>query len=162
MEHRPQPALERDLHKFYQALFAVAETDADLDLLVFSGSPTELFKQLKINPRYYTPIRKILLATESITILQQGNRASFSVWVLNHPPPPQEKWPEDLTGAQVSATMRVEFERRIVALESWRESLTTGGINIPEVLRNFELRIAKLEKDLASLKTATQRRKVGR
>jgi hypothetical protein len=154
-----KPAIERDTRRFYAALVERSEQDSDMPVLVFEGSPTELFKELKINPRYYTPIRKILLATESITILQTGNRSSPSVWVLNHEPPSHETWPQGLTGDAVSATLKGEFERRITALETWRENLTGGGkLNIFEALRDFEARTSRLEKELASLKTATSKK----
>jgi len=143
-----RPALERDIHKFYAALVKKAEQDEETGMLVYEGSPTQLYKELGINPSYYTPIRKILLKTECITILQQGNRAQPTVWILNHEPPAQDSWPDDLTGDQVSATLRADFERRIAALEAWRENLTTGGLNISEVFRNFESRISTLESEL--------------
>jgi hypothetical protein len=158
-ETRVKPALERDVNIFYDMLYAAADTRQKKR--VYEGYPSKLFKQLELNPRYYTPIRKILVDTGSIEIVERGNRAKPSVWVLNHKPPPQESWPKGLTGEAVSATLRGEFERRITALEAWRENLTGGGkANILEILLDFEQRIAKLEKAVDIKPTAS--RKVGK
>jgi hypothetical protein len=144
---RVKPALERDVHRFYNLLAELAEVEKrnGINVLVYVGYPSKLFVEAGINPRYYSPIRKILGETKSVTVERVGNRATASVWVLNHKPPPVENWPKDLTGAAVSATMRGEFERRIAALEEWRESITGGGLNIKEALRDFEVRLSKLE-----------------
>jgi len=150
---RPKPAIDKWLNVFYDAL-AKESKRRKIDgkmVLVYEGYFSRLFRAVVNNPKYYTPIRTILTSGEdpSITILQTGNAHAPSIVVLNHRPPAQESWPEDLTGVPKSATLWVELDRRLSAVESWRE--TTGGTNFTDILRNFEGRISKLERQLAKL-----------
>lgn len=151
---RRKPALEAKLQEFYDELVKHANLRKvqGKEVLVYEGHYSNLYKQVIGNPTYYTPIRKILVETESISILQRGNISQETIMVLNHPPPAPDEWPDDLTGEQVSATLRASYERRLAALETWRETTTGGGkLNLLEVLRNFEERIAKLESQLDQL-----------
>lgn len=157
---RPRPAIYRDVAKFHAALIKASEAEliGGDTLYMYRGHPSKLFKKLKINPRYYTPINKILRDTGVVEVLQRGSAERPSIWAVRAELPPQENWPVDLTGPNVSATMKVELERRITALEAWRENLTGGGFNITEALRDFELRLTKLEGELAKMKLQTHKR----
>jgi hypothetical protein len=131
------------------------------ELSVWRGKLTEVFKQLEAPNKYYTPVRAILTKTGTITIVEAGSRNRDSILVLNRNlPPPADLAPIlaelDLTGARPSATLWVEMERRVSALEAWRE--TAGGINIAEALRDFEVRLTRMEASqspVSSSKTET-------
>jgi hypothetical protein len=139
--------------RFAREFYELLERDAKPEIIdgteysVWRGKLTELYGELKITNKYYTPIRALLVQTASITILEAGARNRVSTVILNKPlPPPDELAPIlaglDLTGTRPAATIG-EVEARLVALEVWRE--TTGGINIQEALRNIESRLVRLE-----------------
>lgn len=150
---RDRPALERFTRLFYDAL--KEQSKRRNGLVVFEGHFSKLFGDVVGNPRYYTSIRKTLVETESIEIIQKGNAFRPTICVLHHPPPADVKtWPIDLTGAERAATMSRQFEKRVASLEAWREQTTGGGkANIAEVLRDYETRIAKLEKEQRKVKS---------
>lgn len=151
---RDKPVLELKALELYEAMVERAETRevGDEKFLLYEGQYSHLFNQVVGNLTYYTPIRKILIETGSVSLVQRGNKNRDTVFVLHHAPPPQDEWPQDLTGVGVSATMRVEFEKRLASLEAWRENLTGGGkLNLLEALRNFEDRLSKLERQLGQL-----------
>ena len=151
---RAKPALEKYLQETYAELEKQAKPRKvqGKEVLVYEGHYTRLFNRAVGNPTYYTAIRKILVETESVSIIQKGHRGQTTVMVLNHKPPGPDEWPEDLTSEQLPAMLRAEFEQRVTALEAWRETTTGGGkLNILQVLRNFEGRIAELERQLGNL-----------
>lgn len=141
--------LEEQAHEWYNALKAQAKRkrigEQQSFKLVFTGSLVEVFDSVVANRGIYTKVRSILVETGSIEIVERGNRSRPTAVVLHHPPPPQESWPEDLTGSRPSATLYADMERRVKALEAWRETLTGGEFNIAEALRNMERRINSLE-----------------
>lgn len=106
---------------------------------IFTGSLTKLYRELGASTAYYTRIRKVLIESGAIEILVRGNGKQPTQIKLN-----QNISDQGLTARPPSATVGVEVERRLAALESWRE--TTGGLNIAEVLRNMESRLSELER----------------
>jgi hypothetical protein len=108
---------------------------------VFTGSITDLYKDIGASTSYYTAIRKFLLDAELITILQRGNAKQQSQVRLNELSENILRKP--LTAAPRAATMGADVQRRLERLEAWRE--TTGGLNIAEALRNIEDRVTRLE-----------------
>lgn len=132
--------------EFYRILEQdqVLETVDGKDLRVWRGKLTDVFRELRVTSKYYSTIRAILTKSGSITIVETGSRNRDSIVVLNHEPPSlQEINNLGLTGTAPAATLTVELQRRLSALEAWRES--QGGINIAEALRNIENRLRKLE-----------------
>lgn len=116
---------------------------------LFVGNFSDAIKQGGISSRYYSQIRQLLLSPHTdpcIEIRQRGNSGQPSVILLRHPPPPE--WggitAGDLTGGALSATMVAELEAEVKRLQAWRETL--GGMNIAEVLRDFEKRLIRLER----------------
>jgi hypothetical protein len=135
--------------EFYDLLAKDAIVEPDGTLLVWRGRITEAFKELGATSKYYTPVRAILVKTGAITIVEAGSRNKDSIVVLNDPlPGPAELAPIlaglDLTGTRPGAKVWADVERRLSALEGWRE--TVGGINIAEALRDLEQRLASVEK----------------
>lgn len=157
-EVRPQTILPGKAAATYACEFyAELEKRANIEVvegtefLVFRGKLTDVFNELKASQTYYSQIRAILANYECVTILQRGTSAYESVLVLNHAPPsPENISSQDLTRPTGAATLGSlgeaieDLGQRLKGLENWREG--TGGINIGEVLRNFEQRLAKLER----------------
>lgn len=139
---------------FYDALvkrgaLELLPDSGNKEVVVFRGKLLPVFQGLGISNIYYSKIRRIFIKYDCVTYLQRGTRSYDSVLVLNHPPP-QELSPEDLTERPGDATLQAvaervgELEHSVETLENWRESL--GGIDILKALREFELRLAKVEK----------------
>ena len=108
---------------------------------VFTGRVGEAYKAIGASSTYHSDIRKLLIESGSVTVLQRGTGKQASEWVLNGLD--ENILVVPLTPPEPGATMGVQVDRRLAALESWRE--TTGGINIAEALRNMESRLTKLE-----------------
>jgi hypothetical protein len=72
----------------YHALDAAATTEPmnGSDARVFRGSIVKAFRSLGISQSYYSEVRRGLLKSESISILQQGSRGIQSVIVLHKEP----------------------------------------------------------------------------
>ena len=148
----PQPpAVIRYSNQFYQLLLDNSKKEKlkqgeyglqkSGEYLVFRGSVSEIFKQLKVSQSYYSRVRKLLRENGCVSYLEQGNRAVASVIVLHKPPPPPEEiLAEDLTTRPTADKLLHRLEK----LESWRES--QKGIDIVEALQNIEARLLKLEK----------------
>lgn len=144
-----ETALYRYTLVIYEFMFEHSELN-EHEEQVFVGSFTNAFKQVGASSTYYTPIRQLLLSPDldpCISVLQRGNASQPSIIRLHHPP--HEEWKnishKPLTAGREAATLVPELERRIKLLEGWRESI--GEVNLSEVLRNFELRITRLEKE---------------
>jgi hypothetical protein len=134
------PARLRYAVEFYLILDKLAEEN-EYHERVFTGSMMKAYRQLGASSTYWTQIRKILVDSGSITILQRGTGNQASIIVLNGLD--EKISAEALTRPARAATVGAEVERRVRTLEAWRE--TTGGINIAEALRNMERRLTKLE-----------------
>lgn len=149
----PTKATEVYAKQFYEMLekratLELIDNEEGTETLVFRGKLMEVFTSLGISSMYYTRIRKIFIKYDCVTYLQRGSRAYDSVLILNHPPP-ENLTAEDLTHVPGPDTLTALAERvaslenTAKGLENWREG--TGGINIVELARNFEGRIAALE-----------------
>jgi len=115
---------------------------------LFEGSVVEVYKQTGASSRYYSSIRKLLISPEldpCITFLQRGNGSQPTIINLHHPPP--EDWEKisekGLTAPRERATLLVELEAEVNRLRAWRESI--GEVNLSEVVRDFEMRLTRLE-----------------
>jgi hypothetical protein len=111
----------------------------------FKGNLIKAYKEAGGHMGWYSEVRKLLESPEldpCMLLVQKGNPHQPSIVNLYHPPSPD--WGNftrgDLTDPPTAATI---LEARTERLEAWRESL--GGVNLAEVLRNFEMRITRLE-----------------
>lgn len=147
----PGKATEVYAHQFYNLLEANANLEPVTEseqALVWRGKIMELFNSMGVASNYYTRIRAVFIKYDCVTYVQRGSRAYDSVLILNHPPP-ESFSAEDLTHVPGTDTLpgvaeRVaDLENSVKGLENWREGI--GGINIGEALRNFEVRIKRLE-----------------
>lgn len=129
--------------KLYQYLDELAEVN-EYHERVFTGKVSEAYKAVGASSTYHSDIRKLLIDSGSITVIQRGTGKQASEWALNGLD--ENILAVPLTPLGTAATMRAEVERRVRSLEAWRE--TTGGINIAEALRNIELRLSKVESQM--------------
>jgi hypothetical protein len=115
---------------------------------VFEGHFSKLLGELGFSKRWYSEIRSALLIPVEdpcIEIVQRGTANQNTIVILRHPPPPE--WADltagGLTQARFRDTVYGRVEARVERLEAWRETL--GGVNLAEALRNFEMRLSRLE-----------------
>jgi hypothetical protein len=91
----------------------------------------------------------LLRAYEVIRVVKRGNRHQSSIIEITGKLPRSALLPPNhLTEARSSATLVAEVEAEVKSLTAWRESLTKGGLDIAEVLRDFELRITRIEREV--------------
>jgi hypothetical protein len=126
--------------KFYVAMQELAKPN-EYHEQIFTGGMLAVYRETGASNSYYSRIRKVLVDSESITILQRGTGRQASEVRLNGLD--ENIFAIPLTPPGRGAILGSEVDRRLASLESWRG--TTGGLNIAEVLRNFESRIARLE-----------------
>jgi hypothetical protein len=114
----------------------------------FKGNLMDAYLAVGGHRAWYSAIRKILESPEldpCIVYQQRGNPHQSTIINLYHPPSPD--WGNltagDLTDTRGAAILIAEVQDRVQRLEAWRESL--GGVNLAEVLRNFEMRLTRLE-----------------
>lgn len=133
-------AVQRHALTVYNRLKSEAKEEQG-KLLVWRGVFTTTYASLGISQQYYQRVVKCLEYNGVIDWVQRGKRGIESVIVI-HPLPelplavPEKKPAKSLTDDPVFARM----VDRIEALE-----LNTGGINIGEVLINYEERLQALE-----------------
>jgi hypothetical protein len=148
----PNSATAIYVHQFYQELEkrAKLETVQNVEVLIFRGKLSDVFESLSISNKYYSRIRKILLKYDCVQYLERGTRSYDSTLLLNHAPPPIEKFSEedltDRTGPDTVTEMArrlAELEQEVAVLGGLRDKL--GGIDITEALRNLESRVRSLE-----------------
>ena len=140
MASEPNYTIIRYAVLFYQYLDERAEVN-EYHERVFTGSVGEAYKAVGASSTYHSDIRKLLIDSGSVTVLQRGTGKQPSEWVLNGLD--ENILAVPLTPPDRAATVGAQVERRVRTLEAWRE--TTGGINIAEALRNIELRLGRLE-----------------
>ena len=132
---------------FYRELDNQAETNED-GVRVFEGHTTKLMNQLGISSSWYSRIMRILEEGDSIVMLQRGTAHQPSVIVLRGEPDEEKINESDLTAPRHLATLVERLEKRVAALEGWRES--HGGLNITSAMLNHESRISQLEQERES------------
>ena len=133
-----------DLYKYMEERSIVNEYDERQ----YRGSLVEAYKAVGGHMAWYSDAIKLLQSPDldpCVVIQQRGNPYQQTITNLHHPPPPG--WGNftrgDLTDGREAATMLLDAKEKVERLETWRESL--GGVNLAEVLRNFETRITRLE-----------------
>jgi hypothetical protein len=131
---------------FYRELEKRSEVNEN-DELIYTGFITQLPQVLGISPSMYHKLRSILIQSDCIVFMKRGGRGEPSTIQLLQPPTEDgvESALKDLTYRPGAARVR-DMEERLARLEGWRES--TANVNIAETLRDFEMRISKLESKL--------------
>jgi hypothetical protein len=127
---------------FYNEMKERSTTD-DEGNTVFVGSVLEVFNHLGISLSLYSRVKRLLVRSESIEILQRGTAHQPSIVLLRAAPTSEAFADEGLTNARRHATLIQELERRLETLEGWRQSLPP---NLSEALREHESRLYRLEK----------------
>jgi hypothetical protein len=137
-----------------RAVFAEFESAAILNEYkesVWTGKLQSVFFKHAVPNNNRTRILKLLRELGVIEIRQRGNRHQQTVIVITgelqpissaEPLLPPEHLTEPRHGAMLIADNLAE---RVERLEAWRESLEKGGLDLAEVVRDFELRITRLE-----------------
>lgn len=128
---------------FYKRLVEGSEIKkvSNVNVRVWEGSLTELYRGMGIGQSYYSRIMNSLKSMGCVTMTQRGSRKTSSILVLHHEPDRAE-WEAhharpDLTGRMEGATL----SDRVFNLEQ-----RIGGVNIVDALRNLENRLQALEK----------------
>jgi hypothetical protein len=135
-----------------RSLFDLLEEQSEVDeygMRLWVGKLMDLYRQTGASNANYTKIVNLLRAYEVIRFIQRGNRHQTTIIEITGKLPRSNLLPpEHLTEARSAATLLAGFENDLAALIAWRESLTKGGLDIAEVLRSFELRITRLEREV--------------
>jgi len=130
----------------YDELSKLATPNDDGEL-VFVGKLTKVYNSLGISSSMYSRIKRILMGTKSIEILQRGTGAQPSIILLHGAPDPEIFSRKDLTAPRTFATLLGTLENRVETLEGWRESMP---FSISEVLLDYEIRIVQLERAISA------------
>ncbi len=123
----------------------VDETFGDHQL-VFTGNFTEVYNYFGISSSMYSRIRRVLVESGSIEVVQKGTGAQPSIILLHGAPSAENLSDEGLTSPRRLATMVGQMQERLAALEAWRESIP---LNVTEALREHEVRIGQLEQGVS-------------
>lgn len=137
---------------FYRELEKRAELNED-GILVFEGHTTRVMRYLTISSTWYSPIMRTLAGCDSIVVLQKGTVHQPSIVVLREPPTEEKIFGQDLTTTRHLATLVERLEKRVNALEGWREA--QGGLNVANAMLDLERRLSQLEQERVNAK-ATQ------
>jgi hypothetical protein len=134
-------ALLKHTTALYHALDAAATTETvnGSDTRVFRGSIVETFRSIGISQSYYSEVRKGLLKSESISILQQGSKNAKSVIVLHKEPS------EESLETIESLGLTEEAEPAIVLQELRDLKRLIGSISVPDALVNIERRLQEFD-----------------
>jgi hypothetical protein len=132
--------------KMYQALHERAvdkELSSGQTARVFTGSYTDAWKSTGISQTYYSPIRKWLEKNKAILVLQTGGRSVDTVIVLQGLPdtPEADGWL-----GNKGLTESTNYARLAESVAEIKKSL--GGLNIVEILAEFETRVKSLEEQI--------------
>ena len=138
-----ESAVSRYAALFYNAMFEQAE-QVNGDTL-FTGRLTRTYLSTGAPKGYYTKVRDLLVQQSCVEYLARGSHGAGSVVRLLHAP--EKVYANHLTPAARPAILRADkAEERIARLEA-----RLAGFNLTEILRNYEIRIAKLERKVREL-----------
>jgi len=144
----PDNAVARHSLAVYDELVKRATARED-GVLEFSGKLTAVFAYLGISSAMYSRVRRVLIISGSIEILQKGAGGQPSI-ILIHDAPDTEKLSDPaLTSARRLATMVVQLEKRVADLEA------RIPFNVLETLRDFEVRLGRMEVAVSSQKNVS-------
>jgi len=120
---------------------ARSEVIDDIQVSVFRGQLTKLFRGMGISHSYYSKVMDALKELGCITVIQRGARGVDSVVVLNHPPDEMEfliHRRQPLTSSPQAATLVARLEK----LETM-----IGGLNVVDAVQNLDGRLKELERE---------------
>jgi len=106
--------------------------------VVFTGKLTSVFAYHGVSTSLYSRVRRVLIESGSITIVERGRSGRPSVIRLHGAPSPEILSEKDLTLNRDSARLVLQLEKRVSALEA------RLPLNVTEALREHEVRIANL------------------
>lgn len=146
------PAVLLYAHAVYNRFLELAKvetvriplTDDEIEIPVFRGRIGDVFDAVVSSRSYYSQIRAILDESGSLTVLERGTAHTGTVLAVNpNKPPPLELPPsfvksslDTLTLAREVATLKEQVEKLAARL---------GEVNIVKILRDFEIRISRIE-----------------
>jgi len=113
-------------------------------MLLFDGHHTKILNYLGISTSYWSKIMRTLIEHGNIVVLRKGNVRQTSLITLRSEPSEEKISESDLTRPDDGATLVARLEKRVGALEGWRES--QAGLNVPRAMLDLEQRIAHLER----------------
>ena len=128
---------------FYRELESQAKTEPG-GMLLFDGHHTKILNYLGISTSYWSKIMRTLIEHGNIVVLRKGNVRQTSLITLRSEPSEEKISESDLTRPDDGATLVARLEKRVGALEGWRES--QAGLNVPRAMLDLEQRIAHLER----------------
>lgn len=112
-----------------------------IELRVFKGSTTKIFRQLGISNSYYSKIIPALRDLQCVTQLKRGARGVDSLLALHHPP----KEMEFLTRARQPLTADPQSARLAQQIEAIHKALGGGEFDVVAAIENLDQRLTKLE-----------------
>lgn len=140
---------ESPIYRYAAAAYQLLEEAAELNEyqeLIFTGKLAATIRRAGGSSTYYSKIRELLdspMGDPCIEVRTRGAGVTPSVVVLRHPPP--EEWAGlDLTSARATAKLSADSKtegRLRVFLDE------IGGMNIREILIDFESRLSQLEQE---------------
>lgn len=129
-ELETKPALFEHAERVYKQMVAEATQDDELDLLVYEGHLTQLFRKLLLSTPYYTLIKNKLAAMGCIEQIRRGGGNGTSRWVLWKEPELEEWKATDSKRSRQGNKSLMQEQRvkdltdRVLKLEEVVESLT--------------------------------------
>lgn len=126
----------------------IQELESGQKARVFAGNYTEVFKASGLSRAYYTSTKRALEKHNAILILQRGGRGVDTVIVLQGLP---ETW--DIEGWNDGTGKPLTNARDYATLCSDVDTLKeqTGGINVAAALVEFEKRVIALETQMQEM-----------
>lgn len=147
-------ALARYSIAFYDLLAEDAKeeivntSDGPGSLKIYRGHVTRLWNQLGGSNAYYSKVMRNLTDLGCIAMLQRGAASTESVVaVIRRPDADEISGGNRLTTGEAPAILRAEVE----AIKR-----NVGGINIPEVMQEFDTRLKALEREVGKIVKTSQ------
>jgi hypothetical protein len=146
---KQEPAWIRHARTLYTLLDERAEFN-EYGERVFEGKVLDVFHEVGASNADFSKIIRLLQVNGLIRYVQRGNRHQPTLIEITGELQPGALLPaEHLTAVVHAATLEADrLEQRVTALTAWRESLEKGGLNLAEVVRDYELRITRLEREV--------------
>lgn len=135
-----------DLQQFYDALAEQAQEQPN-GTLRYEGHTYKLFATLepKRPQPYYSKLRRYLIAMGCVVQEKRGAKNALSVWIL-HARPDSDRLAQVDRSTVLSPDATEAVARAAVSRQQLRDiTERIGGIDVKEVLLDFEQRIARLE-----------------
>ena len=129
------------------AFYREMESQAKIEpggMLLFEGHTSKVLNHLGISTSWWSQIIRTLVEHGNIMVLQKGSVHQASIINLRSEPSEEKISESDLTRRGQGATLVARLEKRVGALEGWRES--QAGLNVPRAMLDLEQRIAHLER----------------